>query len=197
MEQDDPLRREGAAHAPAAPANATGGIDWAAVERDFIHSGLSQDRIAQRHGTTRGRIARHAQRGGWVRLVPVAPLPFGPKPRPPGAPKLSRTERRMRRILERLYRVLDRKMKSLEARMIQAQADDANPQSAADGERDVRTLGAVASVYAKVIELEEQMRKSQAGMGSNTDASGRSEDADHLRRDLALRLRRLNQAADD
>ncbi len=123
MEHDDPSDVEGAAQAPAASANsADDDIDWAAVEQDFINSGLSQERIAKRHGTSRTRLARYAQQGGWVRLVPLKPLLVGPKPRPPGAPKLSRAQRRARRMLERLYRVLDAKMQALEERMTKREA---------------------------------------------------------------------------
>lgn len=198
MEHDDPLDREGAAQAPAAPANATDqdAIDWTAVEHDFIHSGLSQERIAERHGTTRQRVARRAKADGWARLVPTKPLPFGPKPRPPGAPKPSRAQRRAARILERLYRALDEKMKLLEERMAQAQSADGVPQSAADAERDTRNLGAFARLYAKLVELDEAARNNKTGQGSDKPAATRSDDADQFRRDLALRLERLNRATD-
>ncbi len=197
MEHDDPLDLEGAAQAPADPDDAAeDSVDWAAVERDFIHSGLSQERIAKRHGTSRTRLARYAQQGGWVRLVPLKPLPVGPKPRPPGAPKPARgiRERRLAKMARRLFRVLDARLTEIEERMAKAGAN--GEASAADAERDMRSLSALARLYAKLVELDEAARKADAGKGSDTPATPRSDDADHFRRDLALRLQRLDRAAD-
>jgi hypothetical protein len=56
----------------------------------------------------------------------------------------------------------------------------------------MRSLSALARIYAKLVELDDQAK----GQGSATDAATRSDDADQLRRDLALRLERLNRERD-
>jgi hypothetical protein len=172
-------------------------VDWDAVKHDFIHGDWSIDRIAEAHGASRTTISKRAKREVWERLVGTKRLRPGPRLRPAGAPRPTRDaleHRRRAQLLRRLFRALEARLTEIEKRMAKAEAD--GTASAADAERDMRSLSAITSVYAKAIELEEQMRKSQAGKGSNTDASGRSEDADHLRRDLALRLDRLSQAQD-
>jgi hypothetical protein len=68
-------------------------------------------------------------------------------------------------------------------------------QSAADAERDARALIGFTRLYAKLIELDDAARAGGQGKteGSKPEAT---DDADRLRRELALRLKRLNQARD-
>jgi hypothetical protein len=102
---------------------------------------------------------------------------------------------RARRIMARLFTVLDAKMKTLEESIARAQAEGAPPATGADAERDARTLNGLARLYAKLVELEARARE-QGPKGSTTEAEPKEgePDADRLRRDLALRLQRLNQA---
>jgi hypothetical protein len=91
-----------------------------------------------------------------------------------------------------LYQVLDVKLKEIETRMQQVEGESAAPQSSADAERDVRSLTALARIYSKLVELDEAANRK----GSGKAEAARSDDADQLRRDLALRLERLNRERD-
>ena len=96
-----------------------------------------------------------------------------------------------RRIVARLLRVLDHKMTVLEARMadaIKAQA----PESAADTERDMRTLTTIMQVYSKVAALDDKARAAGAG----GDGAITHDDAERLRRELADRLARLRSGGE-
>jgi hypothetical protein len=81
--------------------------------------------------------------------------------------------------------VLDGKMTEIEERM-------AAPQSAAEAERDARSMNIYMRIFAKAAELAEKAK--QSGGDTNSRKVGADEDADRIRRELALRLRRLNQA---
>jgi hypothetical protein len=96
-------------------------------------------------------------------------------------------------MLRRLFTVLDTKLKEIEERMPKAGHAAA---SSAEVERDMRSLSALARLYAKLVEFDEAARRNEAGKGSDTPPTPRSEDADHLRLDLVLRLQRLDRAAD-
>src|SRR5262245_17903624 len=100
MEHDGPLGKEGVGKPHAADD-----IDWEEVKHVFIHSGWSQDRIADHFGTTRATVSRRAKQEGWLRLVATEPLPWGAKRRPPSSDQLRR-----QRIVARLFKVLDHKM---------------------------------------------------------------------------------------
>jgi hypothetical protein len=98
-------------------------------------------------------------------------------------------------MVRRLLEALDKKLTLLETRMAPDGGIDASGQSAADAERDARTLSGYARLYAKLVELDDAAR---AGGKGKTDRSKpeATDDADRLRRDLALRLQRLNQGRD-
>jgi len=199
MEQDDPLGREGSEQARVGDGSEP--IDWEKAKHDYIHGDWSINRIAVAHGTSDTTLRKYAKAGGWIRLVGTKPLPPGGKPRPPGAPPPKRAtvnQVRRRKMVKRLLEVLDSRLGQLEKRMAQAQSADGVPQSAADMERDARSLNALARLYAKLVELDEAAKPpaSKDGQGSDTDAAARSDDADQLRRDLALRLERLNRERD-
>jgi hypothetical protein len=155
---------------------------------------LSQARIGNRHGTTPGTIRRHAKAGGWVREVPTIPLRRGRRPRPPGTPKPTAEQLRNRKFVTRLLAALDMGLKQLEARMSLAALPGAAPASAADPERDARFLTNLTRLFQKLLALEEAARST--GKEEGAQRTEASEDADELRRDLALRIQRLNQVRD-
>ena len=176
--------------------------DWEGIEQAYVKGDWSVLRIAEAFGTSRWTLANRAAKEGWVRQVRTKSLRPGRKPRPPGVPPPARPNAqqvRARRIMARLFRALDEKMRALEERIARARDEDAPPPSAADVERDARTLSSLARLYAKLVELDDRAREQDGGpKGSETDAA-RSEalpDADRLRRDLALRLQRLNPGQD-
>jgi hypothetical protein len=198
MEQDDPLKGEGGDAARAENAgHASGAVDWDTIKHAVLYSGLSYRRISDRHGSCEKTIGNKARKEGWVRVVPLQPLPCGRRARPPGAPRPKREtadQIRRRQMVRRLFEVLDTKLREIEERMADARAEGTAPQSAADSERDARSLTALARLYAKLVELDDAAKT--AGEGSDKGAATRSDDADQLRRDLALRLERLNRAGD-
>jgi hypothetical protein len=68
-------------------------------------------------------------------------------------------------------------------------------QSAADAERDARTLSGLARLYAKLVELDDSASgKGEPDKDQSVTKPEATDGADRLRRDLALRLQRLNQA---
>jgi hypothetical protein len=199
MEQDEPSREEGAADARAkAPAAEQPGtaskhqreeIKREAIKQDYLHGGLSVARIARKHRTTIYFVRKYAEEGAWVRQVETRRLKTGPTPGVP-RPRLGRG--RVGRIRERLYRVLDEKMRQIEERMADQQPGDA-PQSAADAEREARSLAALARLYAQLVEIDEKAKAK--GSAEDTKLSGTEDDAESLRRELALRFERLRRGS--
>ncbi len=194
MEQDDPLNREGDEDIRADGEQDS--VDWEKIKDDFINGDWSIARIAEARGSSETSIGKRAKREGWVRLIGTKRLRSGPKPRLPGVPRPTPDQRRRRQMIKRLFEVLDGKMRQIEERMAQAESADGAVQSPAEAERDMRMLSSLARLYAKLVELDDAVLKSEAGQGTDNDAATRSEDADRLRRDLALRLERFNRTGD-
>ncbi len=157
-----------------------------------MHSGMSLRRIADKHGISDACLVYHARKRGWVRIVPTIRLTPGRKPLPPGMPKPrppSAADIRNRKLVTRLLAALDKGLAQLEARMMPETG--AVPVSAADAERDARSLAGFARLYQKLVALDEAARSAGGEGGQATEAT---DDAGELRRALALRLERLNQA---
>ncbi len=196
MTQDDPLGPGAAARGPITPGAATSrdaadtsGVDWEAVRLDYLYSGLAQRRIAWQHGITAGTVSKHKCAGGWERVVPLKPLPTHRPIRRTGEPPTP-TEKRRATLVKRLFAVLDAKITALEVRM----TNDETPQSAADAERDARTMTALMQIYTKLAALDDAAREANENAG--TDGARTDDDADRLRRDLAGRLTRLSGGGD-
>ena len=98
-------------------------------------------------------------------------------------------------IIARLYAALDQKMREIETRIEQASYVDGEAMSAADCERDARTLTNLAKLYEKICELE--------GKSDNESSDGRVSqeekeiDADRFRLQVAERLQRMLEAEED
>jgi hypothetical protein len=169
---------------------------WEIVRTFRSQSGWSDQRVADHFGIGVGRLVRRVRLGCWTREVPVKACRGRPRvARPDASRPLTKRERlRASGMLRRLYQALDHKITLLEQRMASA-VDGGAPQSAADIERDARSLNGFARLYAKLVELDEAARREQ-GEGTQARSQRSSEDADRLRRDLALRLQRLNQKRD-
>ena len=56
-------------------------LDWEGIKQLFMHSGMSLVRIGATCGVSGCTIGDRAKRDGWVRAVPMVPLPRGRKPR--------------------------------------------------------------------------------------------------------------------
>jgi hypothetical protein len=159
-----------------------------------LHSGKSLRRIARDWSLATRTLGLRVKQEGWIRVVPMQPAKPGPKPRQPGTPTRLQALRR-KRIVARLFRMLDHKMRLLEECMAAAVREGAAPQSAVDMERDARSFTALMRVYAKLVELDEAA-KAPAQEGSAAERARSGDDADRFRRDLALRIQRLNSGRD-
>ncbi len=161
-------------------------VDWVGIKQAYIHGDWSLRRIGDFHGASEHQIRAEAKRSKWVRLV-------GPKPlrRAAKVTEAKPDELRRRDMVRRLLDALDKRLLQLEARMAPDAETGGEPQSAADAERDARTLTGLARLYAKLVELDAngQVAGEKGGVKPET-----TDDADRFRRALALRLQRLNQA---
>jgi hypothetical protein len=102
-------------------------------------------------------------------------------------------------LAQRLLNALDRKMRAFEARL--AQGHDAPP-SAADAERDARTLNTLVRLFDRLQAAAKDPEPAKVALGrarppAQPARAGKDmDDADLLRRDLAQRLERLRRVAD-
>jgi hypothetical protein len=162
------------------------GTDWEGIKQAYVHGDWSLRRIGDFHGASEHQIRAEAKRNKWVRLVGTKPLRRAAR-----VPEAKPDEHRRRDMVRRLLDALDRRLLQLEARMAPDAAAGGETQSAADAERDARTLSGLARLYAKLVELDTGDEPRDAGRGVKPETP---DDADRFRRDLALRLQRLNQA---
>ncbi len=170
-----------------------GRVDWEAVRQDYLHSGLSQAHIARSHGVSKQTLRSRKLACGWERVVPLERPPNRPAPAVDGLGlPPTPTELRRGRIVKRLYNLLEAKMTEIETRMADAAG---HPRSAAEAERDARSLNALARLYAKLAELDGAQEK-RAAQTKKTDDRKDGAHADRLRRDLAGRLARLRPGND-
>lgn len=87
---------------------------WVGPKHDFMHSGMSIRRIAEKYVVSEGTLRHRIKAWGWVRIVATQRVKPGPKlkrPEPcygtgPNAEALYR-----KRIVARLFRVLDHKLR--------------------------------------------------------------------------------------
>jgi hypothetical protein len=159
--------------------------DWEGIKQAYIHGDWSLRRIGDFHGASEHQIRAEAKRSKWVRLVGTKPLRRGAK-----VTEARPDELRRRDMVRRLLDALDKRLLKLEARMAPDAEAGGETQSAADAERDARTLSGLARLYAKLVELDTDAQV--AGQGRVKPET--TDDADRFRRDLALRLQRLDQA---
>lgn len=149
--------------------------DWEAIAQDYRKRVLFVDELCVLHGISQKRLYRRINEEGWPRRR--APNKFSP----------SRVKSSTASMPNRLLRALDMKMTELEKRM----AATAEPLSAADCERNVRTLNTLVGLFEK---LKKQAVDDETGERKSASADV-DRGADELRRQLAERLHRLGSAA--
>lgn len=178
--------------------------DWAAIEHAYGTDRRKLTEIAEDFGVNRQAIQARAKCKGWQRAG------SGPEPRSEDSAadagfdegeagidpdELTKAEEasgaRRRRMLARLFKALEEKMTQMEKRIARAR-EAAGDESAADSEREARALSALAGLYAKLVELDEDAGGGEAEK-LQSEAAG---DADKFREDLARRLERLNPSRD-
>jgi len=101
-------------------------------------------------------------------------------------------------IIARLYAALDQKMREIENRIEKASCIGAEELTAADSERDARTLTALARLFEKLTDLDAAesgpVKKAKREDG---DLMDKEIDAERFRRDIADRLTRMLKAEED
>jgi len=113
------------------------------------------------------------------------------------APGAEGTGGRSRRagIISRLYAALESKMREIEHRIERASDDSTQSLSAADSERDARTLTALARLFEKLSDLD---TSPAADAGHKGEVPADKEiDADRFRLKIADRLERMLKAEPD
>lgn len=158
--------------------------DWDAIARDYAASTLAVPDLCTRHAVSASALYRRAKTDGWLMR------------RESGR----RAPRRCSRPItmnKRLLAALDLKMTQFESRMLDAAsaASVASP-TAADSERDARTLGTLVRLFEKLTGFGEKTAAStraapQAGLETAAPAGKDAHDADRLRQELAQRLEKL------
>lgn len=169
---------------PDSSANPARSRDWDAIAHDYAASALTVQEISALHSVRLSVLYDRAKRDGWIMRSPASARRSLSPPCPNGEVALQR----------RLMTALDRKMTEFETRMTQA-ATGAAPMTAADGERDTRTLNTLVRLFDKL----KGFGAKPAASGKGAVAAGRRagkdlHDADRFRNDLARRLESLRDS---
>jgi len=98
-------------------------------------------------------------------------------------------------IITRLYAALDRKMREIETRIERFSQTGSEESSAADCERDARTLTTLAKLYEKICEME--AASDNAASDEQISQEAMESDADRFREEIAKRLTRMLEAEED
>jgi hypothetical protein len=98
---------------------------------------------------------------------------------------------RRKRMLDRIYAAMEGKMLEIETRLARNREEDSAPASAADNERDVRTLNTLTRMIEKITAL----GTDRAARGdAETDPEAEAANAERLRNDIAERIARLRRS---
>ncbi len=149
---------------------------WAAVAEAYARGDVTVAEICTQYGITQHALYSQVRKQGWRRRRRRRPA-GSPVNAPRGTAGSAREA-----LIARLYNALERKMSEFEAR----QSDGA--QTAAEHERETRTLNTMVRLFERLGALEE---KAQANDAASRDDGDISADARSLREDLARRLERL------
>ncbi len=142
---------------------------WAAVAEAYAAGALTVAQICAKYGITQKALYTRARKQNWPRRRG----PASGRKRAPG-PGTAR-----KALIARLYQALERKMSEFELRLSEG------AQTAADHERDTRTLNTMVRLFERLSALDE---KASQASGGDADLNA---DARALREDLARRLDRL------
>ncbi len=143
--------------------------NWGAVAEAYARGDLKVAEICTQYGITQHALYARAREQGW-------PPRRG---RASGRKRLPGPETARKALIARLYQALEQNMSEFESRLAKG------AQSAADHERDTRTLNTMVRLFERLGALDEK-----AGAASDNDRDLNA-DARALREDLARRLERL------
>jgi hypothetical protein len=168
---------------PDSPANPTSARDWAAIAHDYAATALTVSEICALRSITHTALYNRARRDGWIKRSAALRAASH-------RPTRARPDKGKADLARRLLTALDHKMTEFETRMTQAKA--AAPATAADSERDARTLGTLVRLFDK---LKGFGAKAAAGAKPGSWTAGKdTHDADRFRNDLARRLESLRDS---
>jgi transposase-like protein len=151
---------------------------WASVAADYIGGDLTVAQICERYGISQKALYEQVKDQGWPLRSAGGQSSREVRQRRRGAKTARKT------LIARLYRALEQKMSEFESR----QPDGV--QTAADHERDTRTLNTMVRLFERLSALDEKGRDKKASAGSDA-GMGVTTDARAVREDLARRLERL------
>lgn len=203
--------------------------DWEDVRRDYEAGQLPIPKLLEKYGTTAHFLLKHRVEGQWVSrpsaveraqqkaaakstsAAPFAALPSAVEPTPPVPParKTKPTPIAQRRaIVERLTNAIETKLTLLERRFAREMAglDDTKPtkraaSTAADFERDTRSIGGLIKNLEQVTEYDHAHPNGRrisgaAAKSASLASTALADEADRLRSELAARLQRFIDVAE-
>ena len=169
---------------PDSPANPAAERDWDSIAEDYAASALTVPEICALYSISCSVLYDYAALHGWTKRSAVRDAAAIHRP-PSRRPKAL--------LARRLLTALDHKMTEFETRMTQIAAGSL-PATAADSERDARTLNTLVRLFDKLKGLGGKAAGG-AGAPAKRRATGKdSHDADRFRNDLARRLESLRDS---
>ena len=170
----------------AVPKNSAVAPDWAEIARIYAQNEISVSGICEKFDICQSTLYRRAREGGWTLRRTMAHDPRSQQPCGLG---------RQAELLERLYRTLESFLRIIEDRI-------AMPEilSAADRERDGRTMNSLVKLFGTLTELDNRVRSNNNDGEQAQKAAAQLDtgevDAARLREGLAERLARLGKHRD-
>jgi hypothetical protein len=169
---------------PDSSANSAPSPDWDAIAHDYAESDLTVSEICALYSISCSVLYDRAELDGWIKRSAARRAARDRRPSPPpGGAKATDLARRM-------LTALDHKMTEFETRMTQATAGAA-PITAADSERDARTLNTLVRLFDKLKGFGAKAPSSARAAAASRTGGKDIHDADRYRNDLARRLERL------
>jgi hypothetical protein len=151
---------------------------WEAIARDYAANALTITDICALHSVSRSAVHRRALKERWVNRAVMTDSP-------------ARRRIRERDLGQRLLDMLDRKMTQIENRA--APTGGAAP-TAADAERDARTLNTLVRLFEKLTSLRQKTEAAPKTAAPAASVERGDDGADGLRNALAQRLEKLRSA---
>lgn len=150
--------------------------DVAAIERAYVEDKTSVAEILVRFKISKSKLYRLADDNGWPRRIRRA------------GPAGEATAARLA-LVGRLYRRFRQHLEIADRRRAKLGIDEPDEVS----ERDARTLGALARLLEKLIELDEEARRRDAGREAGAEPLAPVDEAhaERIRAELVRRISRL------
>jgi hypothetical protein len=174
--------------------------DWDAIARDYAAGTLTIIEICTLHGVSPSALyqrinkLRWKKRQGSATKITQTASPKdaskAPKTAARGTSIRKRPTKRSKDLVRRLLIALDQKMTEFENRLAAGES-----LTAADSERDARTLNTLVRLFDKLKDTDRKNRDAKSACSSSAPSTNGTDlhDADRLRHDLAQRLKKLRQ----